>query len=108
MGTLLQLDSGEIGVVVDHDEKARLKPTIMVVADEFGKPIEDWRIVKLSQAKSGDGANGEKAAITKVMRDLSADNLDLDMQKIQDKYQELRTDSPKKGSSGLLSKLLRR
>jgi HD-GYP domain-containing protein (c-di-GMP phosphodiesterase class II) len=110
LGTLLQLDSGEIGVVVDHDEKARLKPTIMVVADEFGKPIEDWRIIKLSQASTAEGKDDEKPAITKVMRDLSADNLDLDMQKIQDKYQELRTDDPKKGksNSGLLSKLLRR
>ena len=110
LGTLLQLDSGEIGVVVDHDEKARLKPTIMVVADEFGKPIEDWRIIKLSQADETDNENSEKPAITKVMRDLSADNLDLDMQKIQDKYQELRTDTPKKGKGGnsMLSKLLRR
>lgn len=109
LGTLLQLDSGEIGVVVDHDEKARLKPTIMVVADEFGKPIDDWRIVKLSQTTESDTKEAGKPAITKVMRDLSADNLDLDMQKIQDKYQELRVDSPKKGgSSGLLSKLLRR
>ena len=110
LGTLLQLDSGEIGVVVDHDEKARLKPTIMVVADEFGKPIEDWRIIKLSQASDTETRDGEKPAITKVMRDLSADNLDLDMQKIQDKYQELRSDTPRKGkgSSGMLSKLLRR
>lgn len=108
LGTLLQLDSGEIGVVVDHDAKARLKPTIMVVADEFGNPIEDWRIVKLSEA-SDDNNTGKKPAITKVMRDLSADNLDLDMQKIQDKYQELRAGKSKKTkNSGLLSKLLRR
>lgn len=110
LGTLLQLDSGEIGVVVDHDEKARLKPTIMVVADEFGKPIEDWRIVKLSQASDVASSDSTKPAITKVMRDLSADNLDLDMQKIQDKYQELRSDVSKKakGSSSMLSRLLRR
>lgn len=112
LGTLLQLDSGEIGVVVDHDEKARLKPTIMVVADEFGKAIEDWRIIKLSEVNKSETAGEEKPAITKVMRDLSADNLDLDMQKIQDKYQELRNKDPKKakGKSGnsMLSKLLRR
>lgn len=107
LGTLLQLDSGEIGVVVDHDEKARLKPTIMVVADEFGKPIEDWRIIKLSQSSDAH-KDSEKPAITKVMRDLSADNLDLDMQKIQDKYQELRSDAGGNGKGGLLAKLLRR
>ena len=108
LGTLLQLDSGEIGVVVDHDKKARLKPTIMVVADEFGNPIEDWRIVKLSQQTNVEGDSG-KPSITKIMRDLSADNLDLDMQKIQDKYQELRTGKSKKtGNSGILSKLLHR
>ena len=108
LGTLLQLDSGEIGVVVDHDAKAKLKPTIMVVADEFGTPIDDWRIVKLSQANDPENGDG-KPAITRVMRDLSADNLDLDMQKIQDKYQELRGGSSKKSSGGgLLAKLLRR
>lgn len=107
LGTLLQLDSGEIGVVVDHDEKARLKPTIMVVADEFGKPIDDWRIINLADIKA-DPATGEKPSISKIMRDLSADNLDLDMQRIQDRYQELRNGSGKKKAGGLLSKLLRR
>ncbi len=44
------------------------------------------------------------------MRDLSADNLDLDMQKIQARYQELRAagGSKKKSGGRLLSKLLRR
>ncbi len=60
MGTLLlQLDSGEIGVVVDHDEKARLKLTIMVVADEFGKPNDDWRIINLAEV-SKHANEGEK------------------------------------------------
>lgn len=81
LGTLLQLDSGEIGVIVDQDDKARLKPTVMVVADEFGKPINDWRIVNLAAVKKGEDGQTEKPAITKIMRDLSADNLDLDMRK---------------------------
>ena len=110
LGTLLQLDSGEIGVVVDHNAKARLKPTIMVVADEFGNPIEDWRIVKLSEIDNNSTNEAEgKPTITKIMRDLSADNLDLDMQKIQDKYQQLRGATSKKTRNrGFLSRLLRR
>ena len=82
----------------------------MVVADEFGNPIEDWRIVKLSEIDNNSTNEAEgKPTITKIMRDLSADNLDLDMQKIQDKYQQLRGATSKKTRNrGFLSRLLRR
>jgi hypothetical protein len=116
LGTLLQLDSGEIGVVVDHDEKARLKPTIMVVADEFGNstPTAQWRIINLNRASDEDylrGAAGSETLVTRIMRDLSADNLDLDMQRIQNVYQQIKEgggDSNKPKATGLLARLLRR
>ena len=113
LGTMLQLDSGEIGVVVDHDEKARLRPTVMVVADEFGTPTDNWRIVNLNQIAQeaqDPSKSGSKTPFTRIMRDLSSDNLNLDMQKIQDAYQKLRGEgaAAKSKSQGFLAKLLRR
>lgn len=102
MGTLVQLDSGEIGVVVDHDKKQRLKPKVLVVADEFGALLKNKRIVNLA-----DKENGKSEHVSGVLRDLSSTSLDLDMNKVQEEYHALED---KKGQKrkGLFSKLLRR
>eukprot|EP00903_Cladosiphon_okamuranus_P004343 g4341.t1 len=51
LGTILQLDTGEVAVVVGQDEKHRLKPRIIVVTDEAGQPIAKKRIANLGKAQ---------------------------------------------------------
>ena len=102
MGTLVQLDSGEIGVVVDHDKKQRLKPKVLVVADEFGALLKNKRVVNLADKDTG---NAER--VSGVARDLSSTSLDLDMNKIQEEYHAIEEKAGRK-RKGFLSKLLKR
>ncbi len=100
MGTLVLLDSGEMGVFVDHDKKQRLKPKVLVVADEFGALLKHKRIVNLADNEAGERVSG-------VARDLSSTSLDLDMTKIQEEYHALEEKNNNK-RKGFFSKLLSR
>lgn len=48
IGSVVQLNSGEVGVVVATDEQHRLKPVIMLLLSSTGKAYERRRLVNLS------------------------------------------------------------
>lgn len=48
IGSVVQLNSGEVGVVVATDEDRRLKPTVLLVLNPAGKEYERRRLVNLS------------------------------------------------------------
>jgi len=101
LGTILQLDSGEVAVVVDQDEKFRLKPKVMIITDDEGQPLAEKRVMSLA---SDDPA--EQNVNAKILKDLSAASFNINMREIQEEYQRLdssaggNTSTPK----GLLSK----
>ena len=95
LGTILQLDTGEVAVVVDQDEKFRLKPKVMVITDDTGQPLKEKRIMSLT----GDQSNPEGGAINaKIMKDLSAASFNINMREIQEEYQKI--DATAKGGAG--------
>jgi len=49
VGSVVELNSGEIGVVVAENRTERLKPKVMIVQDERGKPVRHGSIVDLSR-----------------------------------------------------------
>ena len=50
IGSVVQLNSGEIGIIVATDEDRRLKPIVLLVLSANGKPYEPRRLVNLSSA----------------------------------------------------------
>ena len=90
LGTILQLDTGEVAVVVGQDDKHRLKPRIIVVTDEAGQLIENKRIANLG--KAGEGDKGEYIN-AKVMRDLSFSSIELNMADLLEEYDRLKQQS---------------
>ncbi|MEQ9208485.1 MAG: hypothetical protein RLN96_01390, partial [Pseudomonadales bacterium] len=82
--TILQLDTGEVAVVVDQDDKFRLKPKVMVITDEEGQPLEEKRVISLAAQQPG---NTEVTA--RILKDLSTASFNIDMREIQQEYQRL-------------------
>lgn len=105
LGTILQLDTGEVAVVVGQDEKHRLKPKIIVVTDEAGQPIENKRIANLGKAH--EGAEGEHIN-AKVMRDLSFSSINLNMAELLNEYERLQKVEKKSGSLNFFKRVFRR
>ena len=101
LGTILQLDSGEVAVVVDQDEKFRLKPKVMVITDDTGQPLAEKRVMSLA------GENPEEQNVSaKILKDLSAASFNINMREIQEEYQKLDASSSGSTTSpgGLLKK----
>lgn len=54
VGSVVELNTGEIGVVVSQDPAKRLQPRVMVVKDAQGNPLRPQKILDLARApKSG-------------------------------------------------------
>ncbi|KPJ90354.1 MAG: hypothetical protein AMJ53_13815 [Gammaproteobacteria bacterium SG8_11] len=47
IGSLVELNTGQVGVVVFFSEKNHLSPTVMLILDEHKKPYEQYRYVNL-------------------------------------------------------------
>ncbi len=80
-GTLVELNSGEIGVVVEQSPKRRLRPVVMLVTDNTKKPLRKPKpldLYKTSQSKNGFEIE--------IARDLEADACNVDLQQIQAQY----------------------
>ena len=49
-GSLVELSSGEVGAVIAINGLRRLRPTVMLLLDSNKEPLEQFRLVDLSQA----------------------------------------------------------
>jgi len=60
IGSLVELSTGQVGIVVFFSEKSHLSPTVMLVLDEHKKPYDQYRYVNLgSQVWQKHGAKPE-------------------------------------------------
>ena len=106
LGTILQLDTGEVAVVVGQDEKSRLKPRIIIVTDQAGQPIAQKRVASLGKAGKGDDGEFINA---KVMRDLSFSSINLNLAELLEEYEVLKKSVKKsEGKIGFFKRLFRR
>lgn len=108
-GTLVELSTGEVGVVVEQNFDRRLKPKIMIVLDSVKEPLfepvvldlaEDDK-VKQEQLDSGKYHHTEIQRID-IAQDLEPGIYDIDIAKIRDEYIE------RKMGSGIISLLKRK
>ncbi|HWV15112.1 MAG TPA: HD domain-containing phosphohydrolase [Cellvibrio sp.] len=107
-GTLVELNSGEVGVVVEQNFERRLKPKVVVVYDAFKRKLNDFVLLDLSiddKHKQAliDAGKKTRYEIEKIeiARDLEPGSIDIDIDSIRDKY---LTHPEKTGLRALLSK----
>ena len=103
-GTLVELSTGEVGVVVEQNFERRLKPKIMVVLDAVKEPLLDPILVDLAlderdkQAKLDSGKyHPSEIELLEIVQDLKPGSYDIDIAEIRDHYIE------SKQATGLLS-----
>lgn len=110
-GTLVELSTGEVGVVVEQNFERRLKPKVMLVLDACKARMEEPILLDLSEDDRRKQAlldSGKKTRYeiekVEIARDLEPGSFDIDISSIRDQYL-MKTE--KRGIMALLSKLQR-
>ncbi|MDQ2076504.1 DUF3391 domain-containing protein [Marinimicrobium sp. ABcell2] len=105
-GTLVELSTGEVGVVVEQNFDRRLKPKVMLVLDAVKEPLPKHQLLDLSEDDKRKQAlldSGKKTRYEvekiEIARDLEPGTYDVDIAGIRDSY------LLKKEKSGLFSLL---
>lgn len=92
-GTLVELNTGEVGVVVEQNFERRLKPRVMLVLDALKQPLSQHKLLDLSEddrrkqalIDSGKKSLGEVFKI-EIVRDLEPGSYDVDIIAVRDNY----------------------
>lgn len=74
-GSLVELSTGEVGIIMSQNLKQRLKPVVMILLDQEKEPCKQRRIIDLS--KHGEDANGMPLHISRGL-DQGAYGIDRD------------------------------
>jgi len=92
-GTLVELSTGEVGVVVEQNFDRRLKPVVMVVLDAYKQLLRAPELVNLAaeerdkQAKLDSGKyHPSEIQRIEILQDLQPGAYDIDVAGIRDKY----------------------
>lgn len=64
-GTLVQMSTGEVGIVTSVSKTQRLRPTIIMLLDRDKKPLPDMKVIDLSETRMND--RGEALNIVKSL-----------------------------------------
>jgi len=92
-GTLVELSTGEIGVVVEQNFERRLKPKVMLVLDAVRSPMDPPQLLDLAEDEkrkqalidAGKKAPGDVEKI-EIARDLEPGSVDVNVGEIRDNY----------------------
>ena len=105
-GTLVELSTGEVAVVVEQNFERRLKPKVLLVRDAVKEPISPPELLdlveddKYKQRLINSGKqNPEDIEKIEIARDLEPGSYDVDITQVRDDY------LIKKEASGILSLL---
>jgi HD-GYP domain-containing protein (c-di-GMP phosphodiesterase class II) len=111
-GTLVELSTGEVAVVVEQNFERRLKPKVMIVADAMKNKLIEPVLLDLSEDDKRkqaliDSGKKTRREVEKVeiARDLEPGTLDIDIAAIRDSY---LMQSERKGILALFTKIQRR
>jgi HD-GYP domain-containing protein (c-di-GMP phosphodiesterase class II) len=92
-GTLVELSTGEVGVVVEQNFERRLKPKVMLVLDACKQPLAECSLLDLSEDDKRKQAlldSGKKTRYeiekVEIARDLEPGSYDVDIATIRDQY----------------------
>lgn len=102
-GTLVELNTGEVAVVVEQNFERRLKPKIMIVMDTLKKPLDEPMYLDLAEDEKAKQAKLDAGKIThselekiEIAQDLDPGAYELDVNRIRDIYLS-RQSTPNKG-----------
>jgi HD-GYP domain-containing protein (c-di-GMP phosphodiesterase class II) len=102
-GTLVELNTGEVAVVVEQNFERRLKPKIMIVLDTLKKPLAEPMFLDLALDEKSKQAKLDAGKLThaeieriEIAQDLDPNSYELDVNLIRDIYLS-RQSSPNKG-----------
>jgi HD-GYP domain-containing protein (c-di-GMP phosphodiesterase class II) len=65
IGSIVELNSGEAGIVIAQNVEKRLQPRVMVIRDAAGNPLKPQKLIDLSRAPKV--ANGEPYRIKRTL-----------------------------------------
>ena len=92
-GTLVSLNTGEVGVVVEQNFERRLKPKIMILLDAFKQPLGKPYLLDLAEDEKKKRALVESGKKTpdeieriEIGQDLEPGSYDIDIAKVRDEY----------------------
>lgn len=92
-GTLVELNTGEVGVVVEQNFERRLKPKVMVVLDACKSPIDKPVLIDLSADDKRKQALIDSGKLSlldadkiEICQDLEPGSFDVDVAQIRDDY----------------------
>lgn len=92
-GTLVELTTGQVGIVVEQNFERRLKPKIMLLLNEFKQPLKKRKLLDLAaddvskQALIDSGKKRlDEVEKIEIAQDLEPGSYDLDINEIRDKY----------------------
>lgn len=92
-GTLVELNTGEVAVVVEQNFKRRLKPRVMIVSDAYKRLLKEPVFLDMAeddlqkQAKVDAGkAHPSEVARIEIVQDLEPGSFDIDVAGIRDQY----------------------
>jgi HD-GYP domain-containing protein (c-di-GMP phosphodiesterase class II) len=107
-GTLVELSTGEVAVVVEQNFERRLKPKVIVVLDSFKNPLDEYLLLDLSEDDKRKQAlldSGKKTRYEiekiEIARDLEPGSYEVDIAGIRDHY---LMKNEKKGLMALLNR----
>ncbi len=111
-GTLVELSTGEVAVVVEQNFERRLKPKVIVVLDPLKQPLSEYLLLDLTEddrrkqalIDSGKKTRHEIEKI-EIARDLEPGSYEVDIAAIRDHY---LMKYEKKGLMALLTRLTAR
>ncbi len=92
-GTLVELSTGEVGVVVEQNFERRLKPKVLLVLDAFKHYMSKPLLLDLAEderrkQKTIDAGRMHPGAIERIeiARDLEPGSYDIDISQVRDEY----------------------
>jgi HD-GYP domain-containing protein (c-di-GMP phosphodiesterase class II) len=92
-GTLVELSTGEVGVVIEQNFERRLKPKVMLLLNPLKQPLEKHKLLDLAEDDSRKQAlldsgrrRADEVEIVEIVQDLEPGSYDLDYNEIRDKY----------------------
>ncbi len=92
-GTLVEISTGEVGVVVEQNFDRRLKPRVMIVLDAMKNPLPKPELFDLAEDDRKKQAlidSGKKKVFEiekiEIARDLEPGSYDIDIARIRDDY----------------------
>jgi HD-GYP domain-containing protein (c-di-GMP phosphodiesterase class II) len=92
-GTLVELTTGQVGIVIEQNFERRLKPKVMLLLNEFKQPLKKRKLLDLAKddlikqalVDSGKKRLNEVEKI-EIAQDLEPGSYDIDINEIRDTY----------------------